>query len=133
MPSAAPAAEVPPTLVLDPDDQAPRLARTFLADLFAEWEIKDDYVGRLVVCELVTNSFRHGKGQIVVRIFRDERDGLPVVEVWDAGEEWPEIQPENYAATGGRGLLLMAELVRDWGVRPLNEGGKVVWAKLDQP
>ncbi len=85
-----------------------------------------------MVCELVTNSFRHGKGQIVVRIFRDERDG-PVVEVWDAGEGRPEIQVENYAATGGRGLLLMAELVREWGVRPLNEGGKVVWAKLDQP
>ena len=133
MPATAPAPEVPPTLVLDPDDQAPRLARAFLADLFAEWGIKDDYVGRLVVCELVTNSFRHGKGQIVVRIFRDEHDGLPVVEVWDAGEGRPEVQPENYAATGGRGLLLMAELVRDWGVRPLNEGGKVVWAKLDHP
>ncbi|WP_165970647.1 ATP-binding protein [Actinomadura sp. 6K520] len=40
------------------------------------------------------------------------------------------IQPENYAATSGRGLALMAELVGAWGVRPLNEGGKVTWAKL---
>lgn len=128
--SATAIAEVPPTLVLNPDDQAPSLARRFLAGLFAEWGIKDDYAGRTVVCELVTNSYLHGEGQIVVRIFRDERDGCPVVEVWDAGEGRPEIQPENYAAESGRGLLLMAELVHDWGVRPLNEGGKIVWAKL---
>ncbi|WP_165959314.1 ATP-binding protein [Actinomadura sp. KC345] len=50
--------------------------------------------------------------------------------MWDAGGGRPEIRPENYAAVSGRGLLLMAELVHAWGVRPLNEGGKVVWAKL---
>lgn len=46
--------------------------------------IEDDYVARLVVCELVTNSFKHGEGPIIVRLFRDERDGHPIVEVWDA-------------------------------------------------
>ena len=82
------------------------------------------------MCELVTNAYRHGEGPIVVRLFRDERDGLVVVEVWDGGEGRPTVQPDNYAATSGRGLALMAELVRAWGVRPLNEGGKVTWAKL---
>ncbi|GAA1864521.1 hypothetical protein GCM10009736_34790 [Actinomadura bangladeshensis] len=72
----------------------------------------------------------HGRGQIVVRVFRDERDGLVVVEVWDAGEGRPQARPEDHAATSGRGLLLMAEIVHRWGVRPLNEGGKVTWAKL---
>ncbi|URM99630.1 ATP-binding protein [Actinomadura madurae] len=119
-----------PTLVLDPTDRAPWLARRFIAERFAEWGIEDDYVARLVVCELVTNSFKHGEGPIIVRLFRDERDGHPIVEVWDAGDGRPMIPPENHAATAGRGLMLMAELVRAWGVRPLNEGGKAVWAKL---
>ncbi|TDD88878.1 ATP-binding protein [Actinomadura darangshiensis] len=130
MPAAALAPETPPTVVLEPNAQAPSLARRFLAARFAEWGIEDDYVGRLVVCELVTNSYLHGVGQIVVRVFRDERDGRVVVEVWDAGEGRPAIQPEDDGATSGRGLLLMAELVHDWGVRPLNEGGKATWAKL---
>ncbi|WP_165964587.1 ATP-binding protein [Actinomadura sp. KC216] len=116
--------------MLEPTDRAPLLARRFLAEWFAKWGIEDDDVGRLVVCELVTNSYLHGKGQIVVRVFRDERDGRPVVEVWDAGEERPEIQPEDTGALTGRGLVLLAELVHDWGVRLLNEGGKVVWATL---
>ncbi|WP_165966527.1 hypothetical protein [Actinomadura sp. 7K507] len=42
-----------PELVLDPTEEAPRLARRFLADRFAEWGITDDYVGRLVVWEPV--------------------------------------------------------------------------------
>ncbi|GAA1866726.1 ATP-binding protein [Actinomadura bangladeshensis] len=65
-----------------------------------------------------------------MRVLRDERDGLPVIEVWDGGEGRPVIRSQNHAAVSGRGLQLMVELVREWGVRPLNEGGKIVWAKL---
>ena len=80
----ATAPEAPtPTLLLDSTDHAPRHAREFLADRFREWGIKDDYVGRPVVCELVTNAWRHGEGPIIVRLYRDERDGLVVIEVWD--------------------------------------------------
>lgn len=130
--TAAHAPEVPAPLVLEPTDQAPRLARRFLAERFAEWGIGDDYVGRLVVCELVTNAWRHGEGPIVVRVFRDERDGRPVVEVWDAGARHPVVRPGDHTAVSGRGLVLLGELAHTWGVRPLNEGGKAVWAALPQ-
>ncbi|TDE32625.1 hypothetical protein E1289_15055 [Actinomadura sp. 6K520] len=49
-----------------------------------------------------------------------------------AGEGRPVVQAEDHAAVSGRGLLLVAELVHAWGVRPLNEGGKVTWAALRQ-
>ncbi|TDC98466.1 ATP-binding protein [Actinomadura sp. 7K507] len=106
-------------IVLDWSDQAPRLARRFLAEQFREWEIDDDHVARLVVCELVTNAYLHGEGPIIVRVLRDGNDGPVTVEVWDAGEGRPVVRPENYAASSGRGLLLMSELVQAWGVRPL--------------
>ncbi|TYB42908.1 ATP-binding protein [Actinomadura chibensis] len=125
---AALAPEVP--LLLDPTDRAPGLARGFLAARFLEWGIADDYLGRVVVSELVTNAWLHGDGPIVVRVFRDERDRRPVVEVWDGGEGRPVVQEEDLDKTSGRGLRLMAELVHEWGVRSLNEGGKVTWAKL---
>jgi anti-sigma regulatory factor (Ser/Thr protein kinase) len=117
-------------LVLDPSDEAPAKARRYLTDRFREFGHADDFVGRLVVTELVTNSYKHvGVGRIVVRIFPDEREPLAVIEVWDEGTAFPIVQGENADAESGRGLLLMAQLVHDWGVRPLNEEGKVVWAR----
>lgn len=119
------------TLVVDPTDQAPSLARRFLGGRFRDLGISDDYTGRVVVTELVTNAYKHvGIGQIVIRVFRDERDGLVVVEVWDQGEKMPIVKDEDLSALNGRGLLLMAQLVKDWGIRPTIEGGKIVWAKF---
>ncbi|WP_165950462.1 ATP-binding protein [Actinomadura sp. GC306] len=105
------------------------MARRFLAGRFAEWGIADDHDGRLLVSELVTNALVHGDGPIVLRVFQDERDGLPMIEVWDGGEGQPVMRPENHAATGGRGLHMVAGLAHDWGTRPLVEGGKIAWAK----
>ncbi|WP_141576628.1 ATP-binding protein [Actinomadura sp. WMMA1423] len=128
--SAAPQAPEVPTIVLDSTDQAPRLARRFLAEQFASWGITDDYTGRLVVCELTTNAYKHGEGPIIVRLLLDPDDGQPVIEVSDTGTGLPTVQPQDYAATSGRGLQLMAELVDEWGVKRLTGGGKVVWARL---
>ena len=67
---------------------------------------------------------------IVVRLFLDPDDGRPVIEVSDTGTGHPTVQPQNYAATSGRGLQLMAELVHEWGVKRLAGDREVVWAKL---
>ncbi|WP_433466594.1 ATP-binding protein [Spirillospora sp. CA-128828] len=119
-----------PALVLEPSDQAPSLARRYLTERFRELGHPDDFVGRLVVTELVTNAYKHvGFGHIVVRVLADERDDLSVIEVWDEGAALPVVRGEDHDALNGRGLLLMAELVHDWGVRPLNEEGKIAWAR----
>ncbi|WP_165969067.1 ATP-binding protein [Actinomadura sp. KC06] len=104
-------------------------ARRFLAGRFAGWGIADDFDGRLIVSELVTNALVHGDGPIVLRVVQDERDGLPVIEVRDDGDGRPVIRAENHTAIGGRGLLMVAGLAHSWGTRSLPEGGKVAWAK----
>ncbi|MFD0538224.1 ATP-binding protein [Actinomadura luteofluorescens] len=104
-------------------------ARRFVAERFAAWGCADDHTGRTIVSELVTNALLHGEGPIVLRVFRDERDGLPTVEVWDGGAGRPVLRQENLTSIGGRGLLMVAALALDWGTRPLVEGGKLTWAK----
>jgi anti-sigma regulatory factor (Ser/Thr protein kinase) len=125
---STPAPEIP-TLLLEPNESAPALARDFVAALFLEWGSADDFMARLVVCELVTNAWRHGEGQIILRVFRDVRADLVAIEVWDQGDGLPVVGPEDLEATSGRGLLLMSQVVDDWGTRPIAEGGKIVWAK----
>ena len=110
------------TLVLEPDEQAPAKARRFVAQRFAEWGVADDYTGRTIVSELVTNALLHGEGPIVLRVHLDECDGLPVIEVSDEGDGLPLVQPESCTATSGRGLLLVAGLAQGWGIRQLAGG-----------
>jgi anti-sigma regulatory factor (Ser/Thr protein kinase) len=117
------------TLVLEPDEQAPARARRFVAERFAAWGVTDDHNGRIIVSELVTNALLHGEGPIVLRVFRDERDGLPTIEVWDGGAGRPVVRQESLTSIGGRGLLMVAGLALGWGTRPLTEGGKLTWAK----
>ncbi|GAA4236608.1 hypothetical protein GCM10022254_46680 [Actinomadura meridiana] len=132
MPSTAQAPEVH-TLTLLPTVNAPKAARDFVTKCFCDLGIADDYVGRTVVSELVTNVHKHVKiGQVVVRVFEDEQDGSVVVEVWDSGEKMPVVREVEGSAESGRGLYMMSMLVRDWGVRLTSERGKTIWAKLDR-
>jgi anti-sigma regulatory factor (Ser/Thr protein kinase) len=105
------------------------LARRFLAERFHEWKISSDYVARVVVSELVTNACQHGTGPIIVRIFLDERDGVPVIEVQDQSETLPTIRTEDHLDDSGREMLTVECLVETWGIRRIPEGGKIVWAK----
>ncbi|GAA2636345.1 ATP-binding protein [Actinomadura fulvescens] len=91
--------------------------------------ITDQYIGRLVVSELVTNAFQHGDGQIIIRVFRNEQND-PVIEVWDQGPGVPAIQAATPDRLGGRGLLTIADTAVEWGTRPIAEGGKIVWARF---
>ncbi|WP_242884873.1 ATP-binding protein [Actinomadura litoris] len=120
----------PSVLVLAPSELAAACARRFVSARFWEMGVADDHVGRLVVTELVTNAYRHvGFGHIIVRVVPEEGGGLVRVEVWDQGAGMPVIRAAELHDLCGRGLALVAALVHDWGVRPLNEEGKIVWAR----
>ncbi|MFG2250239.1 ATP-binding protein [Spirillospora sp. NPDC048823] len=100
MPTAALAPETP-ALVLEPSDRAPAKARRYLTERFRELKIADDYIGRLVVTELVTNVHKHvGFGHIVIRVFPDEEADLVVIEVRDEGTGLPVVGPEDHDAIG---------------------------------
>ncbi|MEU5992526.1 ATP-binding protein [Spirillospora sp. NPDC047418] len=122
----------PATVVIKADVGAVREAREFVGMVFGSWGLAD-YVARTVVSELATNAITHGSQEgdlVVVRAYRRD-DGFAVVEAWDRSDVAPVMRPVDYAAESGRGLLLMESLVRQWGTRPLSEGGKVVWAEIE--
>jgi anti-sigma regulatory factor (Ser/Thr protein kinase) len=86
--------------------------------------LEDDL--RLVVSELVTNAITHAQTPFTVEL---QVEGLfvtlivsdlsPLVPVMAAGEAMDG---------GGRGLLIVDVLSRDWGVTNGPDGSKSVWA-----
>ncbi|MFA1550614.1 ATP-binding protein [Actinomadura chokoriensis] len=116
-------------ILLNSSARAPESARKWLADVFCQWGLGDDYIGRTVVTELVTNVHTHTDTEVIpVRLLLE--DGRPVVEVEDRSDELPIVRDEDGTAESGRGLLMMSMLVEEWGVRALDKGGKVTWARL---
>lgn len=116
-------------VVLESSARAPEAARRWLARVFRDRDLGDDYVARTVITELVTNVHKHTSTEsIVVRLV--QRDGHPVVEVEDRSDEVPVVCAEDGAAESGRGLLMLSMLVEEWGYTVLAKGGKVTWARL---
>ena len=114
------------TLAREPDavPRARRLVRAALGDevpaLAADAE--------LVVSELVTNASLHGEAPVTVRVLVNH---VVRVEVEDAGRSAPILLRQGTEAMTGRGLSMVAAVASNWGVMPLESGGKVVWAELD--
>jgi anti-sigma regulatory factor (Ser/Thr protein kinase) len=83
---------------------------------------------RLVVSELATNALVHGKTPFVVTLSR-EGDTIRVTvsdeAAWVAGEA-----PHQSLQVGGRGLVIVNVLSRDWGI--ITEvSSKTVWATFE--
>jgi anti-sigma regulatory factor (Ser/Thr protein kinase) len=79
----------------------------------------------LVVSELATNAYRHGRGRIEVRLQRGERSLR--IEVVDGGAPGHVHRRESPGVTGGWGLRLVDELALAWGsTGPTTR----VWAEL---
>ena len=122
----------PATLVVKAAPQSVKQAREFVTLVFGAWGL-EDYPARMVISELVTNAVRHGSSegdQVIVRAYRRE-DGVPVVEAWDRSDSLPVVREVGLDSESGRGLQHMEVLVRSWGTRALDEGGKVVWAAIE--
>jgi signal transduction histidine kinase len=85
----------------------------------------------LVVSELVTNAVVHAASTVDIRLSR--ADGRVQLAVHDRGGGTPVTRDEEAREEllGGRGLLLVREAARSWGVMLARPAGKTVWAVFD--
>jgi anti-sigma regulatory factor (Ser/Thr protein kinase) len=84
-------------------------------------------VAELLVSELVTNAYRHGRQPAALRMVRCP--GGLLVEVSDSGAGMPRLAAAAPDSESGRGLRLVEALADRWGVRT-RPGGKAVWFRL---
>ncbi|MEU6374653.1 ATP-binding protein [Streptomyces sp. NPDC046909] len=132
--------EAPPlharTALYPRDRRSVAVARDLTRITLTDWgltERSDDVL--LCVSELATNALLHGVP--ATRCFRLDltltADGVLLVEVADSGpgeiripDPAPDPDPDS---EGGRGLILVAALADNWGVRQ-RDPGKVVWCEF---
>ena len=84
---------------------------------------------RLIVSELVTNSYRHGglgpDEKIVLRL---QLEGPSLhLEVWDRGRFKRKLDEDSES---GWGLKIVERLARRWGIR--DEDGTLVWLDMNR-
>ncbi len=124
------------TMTLDPGLTAPRAARAFVARACLRWQALS-VTGHacLVTSELVTNAVLHA--HTAVRLTVSHCPGRLRIAVQDGDEMRPAtawtLVDEPVLTGSGRGLLLVSSVCRAWGVYPVQDDGKVVWAVLDVP
>ncbi len=87
------------------------------------------FTTELVVSELITNAIRHATGPIQVRLLHDH---TLICEVSDSSGISPRLRRASTTDEGGRGLFLIAQLTRRWGVR-YTSNGKVIWTEQPLP
>lgn len=136
-PPLPPAAEQPVlTLRFTASPRGARLARRLASHQMDAWgwgygtPVHDAV--ELVVAELTANAVTHGlvPGRDAELRLSREGDGCVRIEVSDArGERLPTARDAGTGEDGGRGLLLVASLAKEWGTAPRpGAPGKTVWA-----
>lgn len=119
----------PAVLTLPPNPRSAADARRFVERILRGWRCPDAVeLTQLLVSELVSNAVRHAGTPI--RLVLRVRDGRVSVEVTDGASDPPRPRLAEPDSEAGRGLFLIDQLARDWGVRP-ERRGKTVWFVLD--
>ena len=108
---------------------SPRRTRAFVGSMARGWGLGDvGSLAELLVSEVVTNAVEHGTSGGTVEI-----TALPAglrVEVTDRSAGLPELRHPTAREPTGRGLAIVDQLSRWWGVERV-AGGKTVWFEVD--
>jgi anti-sigma regulatory factor (Ser/Thr protein kinase) len=110
-----------------PEVNHARLARLFTKQTLSDWNIESDEVV-LVVSELTANAILHARSDFELTLSKTE-EGI-TVEVTDTHPGLPVASSPHPQSIQGRGLMIVGQLARSWGVRRTEAGGKTVWADL---
>jgi len=131
-------------------------ARLHARNVLWEWQLSDlDESVELIVSELVTNAVQASAGMSSqLPGYEHESLGLPVIWMWltsngheimievgDSSPGSPRAAESEHDVEGGRGLLLVETVSRQWGYYfPADEDDgqrkniqKVVWAVVGRP
>lgn len=84
----------------------------------------------LVVTELVANVLDHASGVGQVRVFRSWIPCEVWVEVDDLSSHQPVYGRSRLGEYRGRGLVVVGNVAREWGIRLHPSGGKTVYALI---
>jgi anti-sigma regulatory factor (Ser/Thr protein kinase) len=113
---------------LAPEPRSAQAARRFVRDTLASWDREEwEMPAALLVTELVTNAVLHARTPVTVALVL-AGDALRIA-VRDGSLRRPALRPGDLEATTGRGLALIVQLGRSWGVEP-EPDGKTVWVEL---
>ena len=84
----------------------------------------------LLVTELVSNAYDHGRAPRDVRIRRSSNPPVVRIEVSDASrQDLPVLGTSRLGGARGRGMVLVDALAHRWGII-LRQAGKTVWAEV---
>lgn len=118
-------------LTLAPAAESARVARRLVADVLASAggdEFTD--TAALLTSELVTNGIVHAHTDLRVTV--EATHAWVRVEVVDGNPQVPARRDYDEAAITGRGMEMVELLADDFGVEPLDDGGKRVWFRLGE-
>jgi anti-anti-sigma regulatory factor/anti-sigma regulatory factor (Ser/Thr protein kinase) len=121
-------------LRLAPTPTAAAAARAFVREVCRYWQIAlpDATVtdrAVLLASELVTNAVVHAHTELWLRL--ELRGDRLHIAVRDGSPRLLHLVAPEGQGEGGRGLWLVEQLARAWGVNRHPEGGKVVWCVLN--
>jgi anti-sigma regulatory factor (Ser/Thr protein kinase) len=102
-------------------------ARHFVRNLLSDQPRETVEAAELMTSELATNSVRHALSdfELAIHLSRDEIR----VEVSDRGQGQPVPRSPTARDQSGRGLQIVQELAKDWGITH-SPNGKLVWFTL---
>lgn len=121
---------MPPTVLALPYKlDSSRLARRLVEHFVAERMLDVGHALCVIASELVTNAVLHGREPVELSL--NYVGGEVVITVTDGDPDVDKVRLRvvDQAASGGRGLLLVAALANCWGTRGVGPG-KAVWATV---